>query len=838
MSRLCTVIFAAFILACTARAQQTDSIQLRAATLAARGEVAALRPLYRAHRAELLPQTRLFCELAIARADGHRTQAIACIDSLTGTYARQLDLGGRLALIELKVSILMQEGRYAEAKAVCEKELSYFKRRRMRASRLQPLRSDLRKAARLAPDTPRARMLGLAARGLAFELRPLYLAGKDSLDDYARLRCAWELARAFSRDNEASRHADSLLACYPDSLDANELTLCLRTQAEHFIAAGEWKALQAFCDRHASLSQAHGVRLPYYRRMAEAFGAHPASTVERPPHDCGLPLSPLWPLFVPVKPNGQKAYPFLLDTGQGYTLLPEAEARTCGLHILPDTLSVASPTGLLSVSPAYADSLVLGEIVFRHIVVYAVHPDEYADPLYTRVLGCNELLRLPGMVFYPKKLVFPYRPAGAAPGSGEMRLSADGALRLRAENEGHPYLFGLDTGSSDDVFPSAVFPPATTDTLHFEIAVGDSCYFSPTPFFTDSRATDHDGLLGVPFLRQFRRVCFDFGSMRLSLQGYAPALYAARAEADFADDAYFSLERNEASLLWRADEKDRLFCHLLMLLVKNAPDRVWQLCDRIEADHELDLQESEFLVDARLHALLAKGDEAGVVSLVAQIPAAHGNDSSRTARLRSLAGCYEAASRFAPMEWRTAAGAGQSARILESGTGLCVEGFVRRRKAISVCLSLSDEEASVSEQTARRLKIKPCYKDQRVRFGVLDSLRIGGSTLHNVRCIIRPGKAEGLTLGTRALLQLGYMELAPAGIRLEATPAAPLPAANPMHLFENRFWTEEETPTDYVVSSYTPAGLMEPVRQHGTVRLDFRHMQMGFPSTGASLGGR
>lgn len=837
MYRLCAIVFAAFIFVCDARCQQADSIQLRAATLAARGEVAALRPFYRAHRAELLPQTRLYCELAIARADGDRALAVACIDSLTGTYARQLDLGGRLALVELKASMLLQEGRYPETKALCEKELSYFKRRKLGAARLQTLREDLRKAARLAPNTLRARMLGLAARGLAFELRPLYQTGKDSLDAYARLRCAWELARAFHRDSEASRHADSLLACYADSLDAAELTLCLRMQAEYFVAAGEWKALQAFCDRHEALSQAHGVRLSYYRHMAEAFQVHPAAMVARPPHDCALPLSPQWPLFVSVKPNGCKAYPFLLDTGQGYTLLPESEARACGLQILPDTLSVASPTGLLSVSPAYADSLVLGDIVFRHIVVYAVHPGEFADPLYVRVLGCNELLRLPGMVFYPEKLVFPCRPACVASGGGGMRLSADGALRLRALNEGHPHLFSLDTGSSDDVFPSAVFPPATTDTLHFEIAVGDSCYVSPYPVFTDSRAADHDGLIGVPFLRQFRSVCFDFGSMRLSLHDYAPGLSSARVEAAFSQDALFSLERNEESLLWDVAKKDGQLYRLLMMFMKNDLDRVWQLCDQIEKDYELELKESEFLFAARLHALMFKGDEAGIVSLIAQIPAAHEYGSYGIAKLRSLAGRYEAASRFAPMGWRPAGVAGQPARIQENEDGLCVEGATRRR-AVSVGLSLSEEEAVVSEQTARRLKIKTCYKDSLVRFGILDSLCVGGCTLHNVRCVIRPGKAEGLTLGLRALLQLGYVEASPAGVRLGLSSPVPFPVAYPVHLFEGRFWVQEETSTDYVVRSYTPAELMELVRRHGTVRLDFRRMRMGIPSLDANGAGR
>lgn len=837
MYRRCAIVFAAFIFAWAVHAQQADSIQLRAATLAARGEVGLLRPLYRAHRAELLPQTRLFCELAIARADGNRGLAVACIDSLIGNHARQLDLNGRLALVELKVSMLLQDGKYAEAKAQCEKELSYFKRRKMGNARLQTLRDDLKKAARFAPNTLRARMLGLAARGQAFELRPLYLSGRDSLDAYARLRCAWELARAFRQGGEASQYADTLLACYADSLDAAELTLCLRAQAGYFVSAGEWKALRAFCDRYEALSQVHGVHLPYYRRMADAFQAHPAATVELPPRGCSLPLSPQWPLFVPVEPNGRKPYPFLLDTGQGYTLLPEAEAKACGLQVLPDTLSVASPTGMLSVSPAYADSLVLGDIVFRHVVVYAVHPGEFADPLYVRVLGCNELLRLPGMVFYPEKLVFPGRPLTLDPSGGELRLSSDGALRLRAGNGGHLHLFSLDTGSSDDVFPAAVFPPATTDTLHFEIAVGDSCYVSPYPVFIESRAADHDGLVGVPFLRQFRRVCFDFGSMRLSLRGYAPGISTALAEAALSGRDLFSLSRNGESLLWTASERDRLFYRLMVRMGQNAPDSVLRLCARIEADGAPDVPERNFLTMARYRALLLKGDEAEAARQLLQAPAAHDEADPSCGTFRSLAAACEAASRFAPMEWKPATGAGPVAPFLEYGGGLCVQAASRRR-IVGVDFGLSDYETVVSEQTARRLKIKTCYKDSAVRFGILDSLRIGGVTLHRVRCLIRPGKDGKIVLGLGALLRLGYAAFLPAGVRLGLDATPPAAAACPMRLGGGCVQVEEETPTGYVVRDYTPADLMARARRGVPAWLDFRRMSFCARPAGAGAGGR
>lgn len=823
MYRRLVTVFVAFLLAWVAQAQLPDSIQFRAAMLAARGEVGELRPLYRAHRAQLLPQTRLYCELALARADGDKSTAVACIDTLVNDYAEQLDLNGRLALIELKASLLLRQGRYAEAKALCTKELSYFKRRKVGEARMQTLRNDLAKAVRLAPNTLRARMLGLADRDMAFELRPLYESCGDSLDAYARQRCALALARAFRQGEAAFCYADSLLAYHPDSLDASELTLCLRTQAEHLSMKGDWKGLRAFCDSYASFSPLHGVRLSYYRRMADAFSVHPATSVELPARDCSLPLSPRWPLFVPVRANGGDAVSFLLDTGQGHTLLPEAEARSRGMQVLSDTLYVASAAGVLSVSPALADSLELGGIVFRNLLVYAVHPDDRIDPLYTRVLGCNELLRLPGMTFYPEKIVFHRQPADRPSESGSLRLSADGSLLLHAVHGGLPHVFSLDTGSSADVFPSVVFPEEAADTLQFDLALADSTYRVSYPIYTETRAANHDGLLGVPFLRQFRQVEFDFSSMRLSLCGFDPEVLEACANAVFDEPGHFTLMRNTESLLWPMGDHDRMLYQLILQTEGYRLDSVLALCGRLE---ELDASfpgEPVFVGMARYLTQFCQGDDAGAVRTAETMCEGLAPSDTLYAKFSSTSAAYRAALQRPALRWRHSAEAVPAPYVQSDTAALTVVAQAGRRQ-VDANFILSNSDAAVSAKTARRLKIKTVYEDKNVRLGLLDSLRIGSCTLYNVRCRIRPGKEDLLQLSFACLFRVGCLELRPEGVSLCESPPQPVSGASPMRHDEGLLLVQEETPEGYSIRRYALPDLTALARQSGAVVLDCRRM--------------
>lgn len=832
MRRLFFLFLTTAVLLTPARPQRADSIQLRAATLAARGETALLRPLYRAHRTELPAATRLYCEMALARADGELARATGCLDTLLADHADRFDTNGRLALVELKASLLRQEGRYAELKSLCQREIPRFRRKRVGPGRLSRLENYLRKAERLSADTPRARLLGLADRDRAFELQDLYGSLAGRLDPYARTCCALVLACAFHDGQGALRHSDSLLAHHLDSLDADGLTFCLRAHADLLAASGEWARLRAFCRTYGDLDRPHGVPLRHYALMAEAWAGLPATTLSRPARDCAVPLSPQWPLFVPVRPNGRAAGPFLLDTGQSYTLLPEEEARRCGLHILPDTLSVASPAGMLSVSPARADSLVLGDIVFKDLVVYAVHPADYADPVYTRVIGCNELLRLPAMTFHPEKLVFPYPRAFAEGRRPDMRVSPEGTLRLRAACAGQTRVFSLDTGSSDDVFSASAFPVAATDTLGFGLSVGGRTYPSPCPVFTEGRAADHDGLVGVPFLRQFGAVRFDFRAMTLEVEG--PDEQAGRSPGQPAspDAALFALARNESSYRQTAAPEEGALLHLAVLAGMNLPDSVAALAEEAEAAFSLDEEERAFLRATRLRALLQAGREDEAARLLAATDEARRADApAHKACIRQIKRLRLAA-RHAPMRWRTTDSPADVAFSPGMEARQAVPALVNRRQTV-LTPAPTQEETDLTERAARKSGVRAYFEDGPERFGIIDSLRVGTFVLCHVRCRIVPGKEEGIRLGWNALRLLGGLEYRPGGIRLHRAAPAPQDGARPIRFDGEHLFVEEETPTGYDVTRLTPDLIGRLVSRRGSVCLDFRHMRLSLRTRNA-----
>ena len=274
MKRLFLLLLLALPLAAVAFAAPADSLARRMALLAARGDADRLRPLYVRSADSLPPYTRLYCQMALARADRRYGRMVACIDTLLDKYPRRLGTNGRFALVELKAGGLRRLGRYDELATFCRRELKSYRRKRFDRERLGRLVVYERLARRLGGATPRARLLSLADRDSVFTLREEYPRLSAAADTFARRRAALSLALAFRRDADALRLADSLLVHHADSLIDEDFAHVAHARARLLVRAGRWAELSALARdmRHFSMLVKNSRYIPMETMVMENLG--------------------------------------------------------------------------------------------------------------------------------------------------------------------------------------------------------------------------------------------------------------------------------------------------------------------------------------------------------------------------------------------------------------------------------------------------------------------------------------------------------------------------------------------------------------------------------------
>lgn len=765
--------FLAALLWFSAGASPADSLADRAALLAARGDIAALRPLLREAGTQFPTYVRLYCEMAVARADAHYVRMFSCIDSLTADYEEELGLKGRLALTQLKADGLCRLGRYADLAAYCREEEAYYKRRRVKRYLLAPIREYRRKGERLGGTSARARMLALADRDRAFELAAAYAPVRDSLDAFGRLRCDLTLASAFHRPERLLACTDSLLALYADSLDATELTFCLNARARTLIERGAWADLAAFARSARRLEHAHAAPLRHYERIGETLAALPPSRMERPAEETTVPVTYEWPLLVKAVAGRDVPRFFTLETGQPYTYLPEAEARQAGMTIVPDTIRLSTSAGMVAACPAFAERLALGNIVFHNLLVYSVVDTARLRAPFSRVIGSGELLRIGKFRLFPEIIQIPavgtLRAGTDAPTSvtdgvwwpeeAVLRLSRDRTLRLRAFQGGRERLFSLDTSFPDNVMSRASFRAAGADSLQLDLL---GRRFPVPVTWSDVRLPGYDGLLGAAFLQNAAdSVVADFRLMTLKINPAEENAQAAGAFAPAYDGFYF--ERNRAALE-KSEAGDLLltYARFEMLRGKNRSDSLLSLCQTLREVEEA----GDPYVRTAARCLYEMGRYADGGQLVAQEvrPEAWGGAEVRT----------EWADLFRGLS-------GQPAASLTGRTGQTV---LHRTAEGLWPVSAGDKEMEaridggelltvVSHKAAKRMKVRRLvHTADGGGIGVIPELNVGRFTFHDLPCRIAAKKAEGpvppdartgLLLGYDVLHRFAWVAFSPSG---------------------------------------------------------------------------
>lgn len=875
MKRLFLLFLFALPLTAAVVAAPSDSLSHRLALLAARGDADSLRPLYERVADSLPPYTRLYCQMALARADRRYGRMVACIDTLLDRYPRRLGTNGRFALVELKAGGLRRLGRYDELAAFCRRELKSYRRRRFDRERLGRLAAYERLARRLGGTTPRARLLSLADRDSVFMLREAYARLAADADTFARRRAALSLALAFRRDAEALSLTDSLLTHHPDSLYDDDFAHVVHARSRLLVRAGRWAGLSALAARCAGEWSARGVDLSRHRRWAEAWRREPPTLLQGDAGGATLHLSRDWPLLTVLRLNGGDGTPFLLDTGQEHTLVSSGLARSVGLRVLPDTFAVSTPLGMLHVSPALADSLSLGSLTLSHFFLYVTADTARFPAGVSAIMGSDDLARLGRLTFSGEQLkISPMPPAAASTDGPNLCFSTAGTPLLRADCEGRECIFGIDTGNAGNALSSIVFPRELTDTLAFALSLDGRRLPVRPVVLRDYRSADRDGALGAPFLRSFSEVTLDFHNMRLTpgrFHAYEPLhVFDYMESGDL-----FGLERNARALAAVSSPRDTALMHLHIDGGKNRPALVAAEAARLlaggaDGEGEAEAGERDYLLMFRINALVRAGQYAEAARLVDEAGREGLHAGAVREMLLDLGATCAALSGTQPT--RIARGGVAVAVLRETAdeSGRQNVGITVNKKEMAAAIDPSLEVTALTERAARRLKVRVVHRsaDGAHSVGVIDSLRLGSYVLRDVLCHVYPDKERRMTLGFNVLALFSDVTFARGAVTFVADAPAATGATVPLR-FDGRLCVEgvasgryltlalvsarrsslarrypsvavgtlslpasEFVPGDFTGEPYRIDGTLSVprlVKAAGSVRFDFRRMQLSYP---------
>lgn len=248
-------------------------------------------------------------------------------------------------------------------------------------------------------------------------------------------------------------------------------------------------------------------------------------------------------MTIPVTVHGQK-HAFIFDTGASGTYLSMRKAKQLGVKIFNDTTVV---NGKMLIHEGYLDSLQIGNITIRNLLVYVGMPSE-TDSVFTfdAILGldCLKAIGESQINYAARKIVFPAHPT-PVPLTGS-NLLIDNIPMFKAYRGQERLIFKLDTG--DD---SAELSPRYYQTHRHEVdqygvaqTITKGSYndisnkrvalipyitfevgyrkMTITPIYVSTDVTDamkqNDGVMGMKLIRQTRKVTINLKDMFLKLE--------------------------------------------------------------------------------------------------------------------------------------------------------------------------------------------------------------------------------------------------------------------------------------------------------------------------------
>lgn len=237
--------------------------------------------------------------------------------------------------------------------------------------------------------------------------------------------------------------------------------------ASQLTVAGRYGEAALMMQRFLDIMQQAGVpseMIPGLRAMIytnRQLSGVPAPELVRSGRDCEVPfvrglVGTKNHFYIPVTING-KSCPFIFDTGAGNNMVSEGFARTHGIRVVADSLMVIGAGEIGHVRLGVVDSALIGDMVYRNMVVYigddtGMAPDVVSDTMGSRidaVLGVDFMRRVGEVQVFPgkQKFVFPAKES-VAPAYAPNMMFGNGNLYVEGVSGKDRCLFLFDMGAA------------------------------------------------------------------------------------------------------------------------------------------------------------------------------------------------------------------------------------------------------------------------------------------------------------------------------------------------------------------------------------------------------
>lgn len=391
-----------------------------------------------------------------------------------------------------------------------------------------------------------------------FALAEEYPRLKDSMQvEFLQPMAEALVAKYFNQPDKAIEAMTTLLGNYQEEIGASS---AINFALLRFQIIGEQGKYAEAADGLESIAE-QLPQMPIIQSMYQHYNTlrdYPALSINRPNKDVTIPfhLQMLkankreewmragkkqfkgYLMTVPVTCHG-KQQSFIFDTGASASFVTESVAKNLNLTILSDTILLnGNQKGL----QAYIDSLQIGDIVCRNMIVYV----GLNNPLDTLVGGVDAVLGMDfikavgetQILFDRQQIVFPSQPATS---TAQSNIFLDGTLIMQVRKGEVPLSFIFDTGcttaelysdyytkfttevnavAEPDTITTGAYGTITTSPIlllpELTFMIGetsvtiDEIYLFP---HNDNPLYVHDGRMGMDLIRRFHKTTINLNDM-------------------------------------------------------------------------------------------------------------------------------------------------------------------------------------------------------------------------------------------------------------------------------------------------------------------------------------
>lgn len=375
----------------------------------------------------------------------------------------------------------------------------------------------------------------------------------------------WHIAKAFTgtyfnRPEEAMPSIGALLSSYQDQIGPDNIIGMLSLLVENYTNQRDYAKAAELCgslaDQFASSAELAESFSSGAKLYAELAGV-PAQQVEKSTGSVRFQRDQAGLVTVPVTDSKGNDSPFILDTGAGYSIIPESRAADFNLKMVADSVYVVGGVAGTWSKIGVAETVTIGDVRLRN-VIFCVLPDSTLSVEYNGknrydlggLIGWDVIRAFDNLVFdnssgtlsfnvpmqTPPAVTGNLMAAGLHPYievmSGTDRLVFDmdtganvGMLTYRYGQQYPNRIAGAASGTvqgggiggvtSEKVYQLSNFPltvGAPRIIPSIEVLAGEDWYYS------NQLSVPVDGVLGQNIIQLYDRMIIDIPTMSVTLE--------------------------------------------------------------------------------------------------------------------------------------------------------------------------------------------------------------------------------------------------------------------------------------------------------------------------------